>query len=90
MSSVFLQDYFKLQTEWEEVAFEGEVRRFRHRYSREVAELRLLVGVPMRELDSFTSREAYTFPYCPRIYKCSMISNYFAGNEVWVDLVVLS
>ncbi len=44
----------------------------------------------MQHLEHFTDRENYSFPYCPRIYKCSIIANYCTGNEMRVDVALLS
>ena len=50
----------------------------------------LLAAAPMRLLDHFTSREAYSFPVCPRIHKCAIVANYCAGNELRVDIAILA
>jgi hypothetical protein len=60
-----------------------------HRQSKEEIELHLLAGATMQQLEHFTSREAYSFPLCPRLHKCSIVANYCTGREVRVDLAVL-
>lgn len=44
----------------------------------------------MKEVDIYSSREGYSYPFCPRIYKYVIEQNYQEGNHLCFDIVVLS
>ena len=43
----------------------------------------------MKELDLYSSREAYSFPFCPKIYKYVILNNGQMGNELIFDICLL-
>ena len=43
----------------------------------------------MKDLDIYSSREAYSFPFCPKIYKYVIEQNRHDCNELMFDIAVL-
>jgi hypothetical protein len=47
------------------------------------------MSVPMREVDCLSSREAYSFPFCPRVYKYTIGSNHLSDAQLTFDIRLL-
>jgi len=43
----------------------------------------------MKDLDLYSSREAYCYPFCPRVYKYSIANNNYLASELTFDIKVL-
>lgn len=82
--SVSLEEFPHFKTEWETSG-----NHFKHLYSSDLCELKLLQRVPVKELDLFSSREAYSFPFCPRIYKYNIQRNKLIDNQIAFDIKLL-
>lgn len=54
-----------------------------------MCELRKLKRVPAKELDLYTSREIYSFPFCPKVYKYSIERNELIDNQIAFDIKLL-
>ena len=43
----------------------------------------------MKELDLYSNREAYSFPFCPKVYKYVILNNGQVGKELIFDIYLL-
>lgn len=82
--SASLEEFPHFKTEWKKVE-----NHFKHLYSSDLSELRLLKRVPVKELDLYSSREAYSFPFCPRIYKYNIQRNELIDSQIAFDIKLL-
>jgi len=64
-----LEQYPHLKSEWLPVPNQYQPKYFKHAHSNDQSEIITLTSVPMKEVDIYSSREGYSFPFCPRIYK---------------------
>ena len=85
-----LEQYPHLKSEWLPLANQYQRNYFKHAYSNDYTESVNLKSVPMKEVDIYSSREGYSYPFCPRIYKYVIEQNYQEGNRLCFDIVVLS
>jgi hypothetical protein len=58
-------------------------------YSADLCELRVLGKVPMKDLDVYSTREAYSFPFCPRVYKYNIERNELIDSQIAFDIKLL-
>ena len=87
----FLELCPHLQSEWTRLPSEGDSHRilYQHSYSMDQSEAMGLTSVSMKEIDIYSSREAYSFPACPRIYKYIIEQNKHEGNQLLFDISLL-
>ncbi len=62
---------------------------YQHRFSTDLCQLKILHGVSMKHLDLYSSREAYSFPFCPRVYKYVIEGNQVNEGGIGFDIKVL-
>lgn len=43
----------------------------------------------MKELDLYSRREAYSFPFCPRVYKYIINKNEVIDNKITFDIKLM-
>ncbi len=79
-----LEEFSHFKNEWQ-----TKGNHYKHIYSADLCELRLLRRVPVKELDLFSSREAYSFPFCPRIYKYNIERNEVIDSQIAFDIKLL-
>jgi hypothetical protein len=79
-----LEAFPQLQGEWR-----WDDGHLHHTHSSDLAAVKLLAGVAMREMDQLSSREAYSFPFCPRIYRYAIGNNRLSDACLSFDLEVL-
>jgi hypothetical protein len=88
----FLEMCSHLRSEWRlrsSDCQEDDSLRYEHTYSSDLSETKYRTAVSMKELDLYSSREAYTLPFCPRIYKYVTGNNRQLGNELIFDIALL-
>jgi hypothetical protein len=79
-----LEAFPHLLSEWR-----WEDGHLQHLYSADLCVLVRVTGVPMREVDLLSSREAYCFPFCPRVYRYAIGGNHFCDAQLSFDLQLL-
>lgn len=82
--SIGLEACPQLRGEWK-----WEDGHLHHLHSPDLAVVKLLPGVTMREMDQLSSREAYSFPFCPRVYRYAIGGNRLSDTQLSFDLEVL-
>ena len=65
----FLERCPHLKSEWMEITAPEADNCYQHAFSDDQSEAKFWRSVPMKEVDIYSSREAYSFPFCPKIYK---------------------
>jgi hypothetical protein len=88
--SLLLPDCPHLHAEWLPAnPLPQQPPHLRHAYSSDLAEIRRLKAQPARLLELYAAREAYNFPFCPRLYKYTIQQNEQQGSQLTFDLQLL-